>query len=178
MKKILTLIALVFAVVTASAQTLNYEQLKDVQAKKLSYLEYTEYTASDGTIFRIDEPVKIGNQSGTNRYNHILTFVPLTTPSNVTGNMYGKELKIKKIRVNKTLTGGNCVSLWVDCGIAGSSYVIDLEPAINNGEVIGDGMTEDQALKEIEKLKKKLDLELLTEEEYKTKRAELVKYIK
>lgn len=177
-KAFVTVLMAVLSVVSVNGQSLSYEELKDVKAKKMSYLEYTEYVSKNGSVFKVGDSVKIGNQSGANRYNNIITCVPLAKPVNVTGNMSGKELLIKKIRVNKDFTGNNCVSLWVDCGFAGSFYVIDLEPALASGEIGGDGMTEEQALKEIETLKKKFELEIITEEEYKEKRAELIKYIK
>ena len=39
-------------------------------------------------------------------------------------------------------------------------------------------MTSEQALEELSRWKKKLDLELITQEEYDKKKAELIKYIK
>lgn len=177
-KAFVTVLMAVLAAVSVNGQSLSYDQLKDVPAKKMSYLDYTEYVSKNGSTFKVGDSVKIGKQSGANRYDNIITYVPMAKPKNVTGNLSGKELLIKKIRVNKDFTGNNCVSLWVDCGFSGSYYIIDLEAALESGEIAGDGMTEEQALKEIETLKKKFELDIITEEEYKEKRAELIKYIK
>lgn len=59
-----------------------------------------------------------------------------------------------------------------------SNYSIDLENAITAGEVVSTGMTSDQALSELKKAKDKLDLGLITQEEYDAIRAEMAKIIK
>jgi hypothetical protein len=41
-----------------------------------------------------------------------------------------------------------------------------------------DGLTNDEALAELKRFKEKLDLQLITQEEYNQKKAELIKYIR
>jgi hypothetical protein len=57
------------------------------------------------------------------------------------------------------------------------SIRVDVENAISCGEIDG-GMTEDQALIQLKKEKHKLDLNLITQDQYNAKKAELSKYIK
>lgn len=63
-------------------------------------------------------------------------------------------------------------------GVPGSGYNIQFENAIENGEIKSFGMTSDEALSELKKAKDKLDLGLITKEEFDNKKSELSKYIK
>jgi hypothetical protein len=56
--------------------------------------------------------------------------------------------------------------------------ITNLDGAVSNGEVKSKIMSSDQALAELKKWKDKLDLGLITEEEYNKKKAELIKFIK
>jgi hypothetical protein len=59
----------------------------------------------------------------------------------------------------------------------GDGLTIEIEDAIKHGEVLSLGMTSDEALSELKKAKDKLDLGLITEEEYEKIKSELIKYI-
>lgn len=59
-----------------------------------------------------------------------------------------------------------------------TNYTIDFENALSNGEVKGFGKTSDEALAELKKAKDKLDLGLISQEEYDKVKAELVPFIK
>jgi hypothetical protein len=55
---------------------------------------------------------------------------------------------------------------------------IDFENAIASGEIVGLGMTSDKALEELKKAKDKLELEIITQEEYDKIKADLMEYMK
>jgi hypothetical protein len=64
-------------------------------------------------------------------------------------------------------------------GITGlSNYTITFENAVETGELKSFGKTSDEALAELKKAKDKLDLGLITQEDYDKIKADLVKYIK
>jgi hypothetical protein len=56
-------------------------------------------------------------------------------------------------------------------------FHISIEKAIEVGEVVTDGYSSDKALAELKKAKDKLDLGLITIEEFEALKAELSKYI-
>jgi hypothetical protein len=58
------------------------------------------------------------------------------------------------------------------------NYFVYLEDAILVGEIKSFGMTSDEALTELKKAKDKLDLGIITQEEYDLKKAELTPFIK
>ena len=59
-----------------------------------------------------------------------------------------------------------------------SIKTFDVETAFIQGELKRNGVTSDEALEELKKWKSKLDLELITQEEYDAKKKELSAYIK
>ena len=64
-------------------------------------------------------------------------------------------------------------------GLTGlSNYSIQLENAIETGEVKSFGMTSDEALSALKKAKDKLDLGFITQAEYDSIKVEYKKYIK
>ena len=59
-----------------------------------------------------------------------------------------------------------------------SHNTIKFEIALSSGEVKGFGLSSDDALAQLKKAKDKLDLGLITQEEFEKLKAELAKYIK
>jgi len=59
-----------------------------------------------------------------------------------------------------------------------SNYTIQFENALSTDEVKGFGMTSDEALAELKKAKDKLDLGIITQEEFNVLRSELAPLIK
>jgi len=59
-----------------------------------------------------------------------------------------------------------------------SNYTIQFENALSPDEVKGFGMTSDEALAELKKAKDKLDLGIITQEEFNVLRSELAPLIK
>lgn len=60
----------------------------------------------------------------------------------------------------------------------GGVAITNFESAIAQGEVMTSGYSPDEALQELKRWKDKLDLEIITQEEYDAKKAELMKFIK
>jgi hypothetical protein len=58
------------------------------------------------------------------------------------------------------------------------NYTIQFENTLSNGEIKGTGMTSDEALEKLKKAKDKLDLGLITQEEYDKIKTELTPFIK
>jgi len=141
---------------------------------------FSSYVASDGAVYKIGDRIKIGVPS-SNKTFAFITFgdgllVPIT---NLTADYSGEETEIKKIFVVGTKRSGYSVSFRTK-GFTGISpnYTIRFENALSTGEVKGFGKTSDEALSELKKAKDKLDLGLITQEEFDNLKAELRKYIK
>ena len=176
MKKIILFAALVLGAFVMNAQHLEYNNLKNVDSKLMSYVDFTSYTASDGTTIKIGDFVEFGKSSADMNYKYIMTYVPMTTPTYIKGDFEGRKFEVVRITVNGK--GENkYVGIWTKTDFAGK-YIIDCERALKSGELVGDGMSSDAALAALEREKKKFDLGVITEEEYNQKKSELIKFIK
>jgi len=141
--------------------------------------EYTSYIASDGGVYKVGDRIKIGLPSSNKTFAFITEGDGILLPiTNLPASYSGTETEIKKIFVGGNKRAGYSVTFRTK-GITGiSNYTIQFENALSTGEVKGFGMTSDDALAELKKAKDKLDLGLITQEDYDKLKAELSKYIK
>lgn len=177
MKKILLLTASLFLLNSIpKAQEIKYNDLSTVTKRG----KFTSYVAKDGFIYKVGDKVKIGFPSSNKTFAFITegdgTLLPLTQ---LDASRSGSETEIKSIWVNGSKRAGWSVGLWTK-GLTGLSknYVIQIENAVETGEVKSSVMTSDEALAELKKAKDKLDLGLITQAEYDKLKAELAKIIK
>jgi hypothetical protein len=177
MKKIV-IVALVLFV---GAFQLNAQSLKysDLVTSKRPKGKFESYESSDGGIYKVGEKIKIGVPSSNKTFAFITEGDGILTPlSPATVSISGNEAEIKSIMVGGNKRAG--FSVFFRCkGMVGlgDGLTIEIEDAIKHGEVLSLGMTSDEALSELKKAKDKLDLGLITEEEYEKIKSELIKYI-
>ena len=143
-----------------------------------SRTNYISYESKDGTVYNIGDTLVINSPRDGNKFSHIQGYSALGGVTNIYEDVSGDITIIKKVWVTGSKNTGKQVSLKTS-GITGlTSYIIKIELAKSSGEVKGTGMTSDEALAELKKCKDKLDLGLITQDEFNTKRAELAKLIK
>lgn len=161
------------------ANSIYSREVKHSELASAKKGEYNSYLASDGAVYKIGDRLKIGVPSSNKTFAYIMEGDGVVIPiKNLTAASSGQETEIKKVWVVGNQRAGFSVSLRTK-GITGlSNYTIQLENAIATGEVKGFGMTSDQALIELKKAKDKLDLGLISQEDYDKIKAELSKYIK
>lgn len=167
-------LVLLIVSIYANAQEIKYSDLGNAQRG-----EYTSYVASDGGVYKIGDRVKIGVPSNGKTFSFITEgdgiLIPITY---LTAGASGTETEIKRIFVTGNKRAGYSVSFRTK-GITGlSNYSVQFENALSTGEVKGFGMTSDEALAELKKAKDKLDLGLISKEEFEQLKSELSKYIK
>jgi hypothetical protein len=159
------------------AQELKYSNINTVGHSK----GYTSYVSKDGTVYKIGDTLKLVKPSVDNSFLFVRTSI-LGLKSQALPRESGKETIITNIRVIEQNTGGweNKGGYYVEFKTTGASYsfLININDAIQAGEVRGLGMTSDEALTSLKKSKDKLDLGLITPAEYEKTKNELVKYIK
>jgi hypothetical protein len=171
MKKILALVMTMF-VLSATSQTLKHNELTE-------RTECEAYIGSDGILYKVGDTLKIGMPSGLRTFAFVQSIDFMGTISYATAAFSNTEVVIKKIRiVGSSRTGykGN----FQTKATAVSNFFIDFESALQSGELIGKkgSISSADAINELKKAKEKLDLGLITQEEYDKKKAELVKFIK
>lgn len=170
------LITALFITVSASlfSQEIKFADLATAQRG-----EFTSYVGSDGAVYKVGDRIKIGVPSSNKTFAFITQGDGLLMPiTNLTASFSGTETEIKKIFVGGNKRMGYSVTFRTK-GVTGlSNYTIQFENALSTGEVKGFGLTSDDALEQLKKGKDKLDLGLITQEEYDNLKAELSKYIK
>ena len=131
------------------------------------------YIAESGESFSVGDSLTLGPAFRNENYDYIIqnagvAFYPL--PNMASGSkVVIKKIKVqsKLVRVVTTRPQGYVYSLWI----------INMDGAVKNGEVVSRLMSSDQALAELKKWKSKLDLEIITQEEYDAKKNKLINII-
>lgn len=178
MKNSIRLIAFsiaLLATIQAHSQTLNFTDIKTEKPKN----SFSQYITKDGATFKKGDTIRIGKGSGVNG-----AFVYITA-QNWEAKMYNPDARITDTRaiIENLFIMGNKKQGWgVIVKTKGSlqqdALFFSIETALTNGEVKSLGMSSDEALTELKKCKDKLDLGLITPEEFAKKKAELAKFIK
>jgi hypothetical protein len=178
MKKVSNiLILLLFACSTnLFSQELKYSDLSiGVKPKG----DYTSYIAKDGAVYKIGDKIRIGVPSSNKTFAYITEGDGILLPiTQLLASASGQNAAIKRIDIEGSKRTGFNVSMRCK-GLTGlSNYSIQLENAIETGEVKSFGMTSDEALSELKKSKDKLELGLITQAEYDSLKVEYKKFIK
>lgn len=181
MKDILLFCILLVTFQIAKAQKeLTYEVVSVATSKPPSP---ETYISKDGTKYTIGDTLKMGSPSGVNGtwvYVQGVTWMGDIVP--VPTNAVNTNTVIKKLYVGGTKKQGFKVSILTKGNGMGTNYSFFIEDAIASGEVVdpkaGSRMTSDKALEALKKEKDKLDLGLISQEEYELRKAELTKFIK
>lgn len=180
MKKILLPALIMCISITSLAQNkITADEVK--QKTKIKWDEkYDEYVAIDGHTYRVGDTLKIGRPSS----NKTFAFIQegsgiLTAATQADMRISGDNTIIKKIYVS----GNKKQGFEIDFQTKGAcdlcpKYYINAEEAFATGELISFGYTSDKALAELKKAKEKLDLGLITQEQFDKLKAELAPYIK
>ena len=157
-------------------QTIKYSDLKTFDKKYRG--TYEKYISKNGETYSVGDTIAIGTPSGTNgRFVYIYS-VYIGTISAVGPEAANTYTEIKKIWANGSKRSGMKVSFQTKGPTGLENYSFHIEDAIASGEVKTKGMSSDQALSDLKRAKDKLDLGLITKEEYDKIKEKLRKYIK
>lgn len=174
MKKTIIILTLLCIYSSGNAQDVRFDELS-VEQKG----DHKSYLASDGAIYRVGDKIKIGKPSSGGFFTYIYQGDGILLPvTNLSAALSGTETAIKKITVWGNKRVGYSVTMRT-VGYSGvANYGIQFENALTSGEIVGYGLNSDQALAELKKAKDKLDLGLISQEEFDKLKAELSVYIK
>ena len=176
MKQILFALAL-FCGVPALAQTATF---KDIQQNNKG--QYTEYNSPDNGSFNVGDTITIGKPAVGKDFSCVGIAGLLgqsLAPANI--KHAGSTAIIKKIEIQfGTLTIKTFKPLSNKSNFGFN--ITNIELAIANGEVKSNGkpteMSSADALSKLKTEKEKLDLGVITQEQYEVKKKELMKFIK
>tara|TARA_B110000093_G_C12707054_1_gene300604 strand:+ start:115 stop:639 length:525 start_codon:yes stop_codon:yes gene_type:complete len=174
MKNLITLLLISFTL-NSFCQTINYS---DLDTNKRPRGKFITYVSKSGDVYSVGDKIIIGAPSSSNGRFLYLTSVDIAgTQTYANEGSSNTNAEIKKIRVSGSKRSGWKVTFQLKATIV-SNYFIFAEDGFSSGELISKGFTSEQALEKLKKAKDKLDLELITQEEYNKIKAKLIKYIK
>lgn len=151
---------------------------EDVKSGLVTKGKFESYSTKDGSEYKIGDRVEFGTPSGVNGKFVTIQKVDLAGTVYVVGaEAINTSAAIKKIRITGNKRAGYKVSFQTKGMTGVDNYFVYIEDAILVGEIKSDGMTSDQALEALKKAKDKLDLGLITQEEFNAIKAELSKFI-
>ena len=178
-KLILFAFAFVISVSSFAQKSISYDDLKSFSKGAMEIMTFDSYLGSDGYSYKVGDTLKIGMPSSNKTFAFITEGSALQTPYQSNVSSAGTNTVIKKIYVNGNNRMGYRITI-VGKGICGicPQYYINMEEAMASGEVKTKGMTSDEAMSQLKKGKDKLDLGIITQEEFDKMKEELVKYIK
>jgi hypothetical protein len=180
MKKLLLFaIALIVSVSSFAQKQMTHEQLKSFTKGSMEIITFDSYLASDGYTYKVGDTLKIGMPSSNKTFAFITEGSAIHAPVLASVSSSGTNTIIKKIYVNGNNRMGYRMTI-VGKGVCGTcpQYYINMEEAMASGEVKTKGITSADAMTQLKAGKDKLDLGIITQEEFDKLRAELVKYIK
>jgi hypothetical protein len=176
MKNLYLLISLSIISFVSNGQEVKYD---DLQKGLITKGQFESYVSKDGSIYKVGDKIQFGNPSGTNGKFVIIQKMDIAANVYVVGaEAINTSAEIKKIRVGGTSRSGYKVSFQTKGMTGVDNYFLNIEDAITVGEVKSFGMSSDEALTALKKAKDKLDLGLITQEEYDKIKAELTPFIK
>ena len=171
MRNLLLSFAVSFLAFNSFAQTATYDQV--INKKVIGKIQ--QYTAKSGQIFQVGDTLTLGVPSRNDQFNYIHEIrasghhpLPNTASDSI--------VAIKKINIH-SITTMVIVYTTKPQVFVNELIISNLEGAITDGEIKSKIMSSDQALSELNKWKDKLELKLISQEEYDAKKAELIKYI-
>lgn len=169
---------IVFSLILVGNYVLSQE-VKYVDLATTEKGEFTSYVGSDGGVYKVGDRLKIGVPSSNKTFAFIFQGDGIITPLEpLPATSSGTETEIKRIYVTGNKRTGFYVTMRTKGVVGVLNYSIQFENALSTGEIKGFGMTSDEALSELKKAKDKLDLGLITQEDFDKIKAELSPFIK
>ena len=174
--KIVLIVLIASLSVNVFSQDIKYSDLIDVNVKKNTWKVYDSYLSKDGLLFKSGDTIQVGMASSDQ------SFAFITFEGSDKSLLEKSNSGIKIIIVNFLISGlkksGYQVEAVCKTGFFATKYHVLLENAILTGEIKTSLLTSDEALNQLKKAKDKLDLGLITQEEFDKLKSELKKYIK
>ena len=176
-KTVLVLLILVSLSSFGQIRQISYDTISKYSNNHLKLkgsIVYDEYLSKDGYLYKVGDVVKINKPTNGDKFSFINDRFTQIQASSI---IIGKDMVIKNIMVIGFKNTGYELCMTIG-NSATTDNILKFESAISYGEIKSKGMTSDDALNELKKEKDKLDLGLISKEDYEIKKAELVKFIK
>lgn len=189
MKKILLVTIMLVGCFGMNAQVLKYEQIKNAQKRsEINKEEITEYISENGTSFKIGDVLKIDKPTNGQIFSsmtiRMTTFEMLALNDydkrNFDYNVYSRSIAKTSLKIKSfVIEGDKKKGFYIAANLDGVGHNIQvrLEYGIEIGEIGEHKMTSEEAMAQLKSEKDKMELGLITSDEYNSRKLELVKFI-
>lgn len=183
-----------FALISVNVitQELRYTELNTgVKPKGKDGPYFNSYECKDGTVYKIGDTLTLGypasnvfdfisNVSGGLQFLQAMAGQPVDGPEPLPRTAMGSKTQIKKIVLAGSKRNGYFCNIYGKgmLGQLNSTFIIQIENAIDAGEIRSSRFSNEDALNDLKKAKEKLDLQLITQEQYDSIKSVLAKFIK
>lgn len=171
-KGFICLMVALFTLSFIQGQTITYDEVSS--AAKKPKVDFTEYHASNGQVFKIGDKIRIGDPS---KFNDKFQWITITDGFSYAelapNNTKGWESEIKKFKMGGSKRMGFQVLAVGKTENGFGVYWIGIEKALEDGEIVSSIMTRSEAIAKLKEAKDLLDLEMMTQEEYDKLKKEL-----
>jgi hypothetical protein len=178
MKKLVFGLLMIMSLLSfGQVRQISYDTIKKYSENHLKLkgsIVYDQYLSKEGYLYKVGDAIKINKPISGDKFSFITDRFSQIQASSM---MIGKDMVIKNIFVTGFKNTGYELCMTISNPLA-AEYILKFESVISSGEIISKAMTSDDALSELKKAKDKLDLGLISKEDYETKKAELIKFIK
>lgn len=178
MKKIVLVFLMLMSVLSfGQVRQISYDTIQKYSDQKLKLkgsIIYDEYLSKDGFLYKVGDLIKINKPTNGDKFSFINDRFSQMQASSI---IIGKDMVIKNIMIIGFKNTGYELCMTINDSSTADN-ILKFESAISYGEIKSKGMTSDDALNELKKSKDKLDLGLISKEEFEDKKTELVKFIK
>jgi hypothetical protein len=171
MKHVIITLTILLTATICFGQIATYDEV--ITKKKKGKI--TTYITKRGQEICEGDTITIGVPFNNDNYDYIYQFAGISTYP-LTSMASGSKVRIKRMKAHMKM-----VYLYTTKpnGFVYGLYVGNVEGALENGELVDeDFITSEKALEMLKTEKDKLDLGLITQEEYDEKKIELSKFIK
>jgi hypothetical protein len=174
MKKSVNFLLVIIAFLISNSSYSQILKFSDIGLDKPEG-KFKEYITKDGISFKVGDTIVIGKGTGENGlFVHLLN-----AGQRLSASFSGYKSVIENFYFEGNKKVGWKIRAFTNkLTFMGAPILFYPEDIACTGELIGYGISSDDALKELRRSKEKLDLELITREEYDKIKAELSKYIK
>ncbi|TLX73700.1 hypothetical protein E9993_14680 [Labilibacter sediminis] len=175
MKNLNVIFTVIFIALSLSVFSQKKATYKQVGSKEVKG-KISEYISQNGTVFEIGDTLEVGLPFRNKQFSYLLdkTLAYMGETVYLTPASVGEMCVIKSMKTNAR----NLYVVTYGDGESKALIISNFEEAFTSGEIIVPGlMNAEVAIEELKKAKEKLDLEIITQEEYNALKVELMKYI-
>lgn len=177
MNKFFYLLVVLFTCTAMEAQSLSYKEISAWSKKKK--IDFTEYEASNGHVYKVGGFVKLGTPERSNDiFLHVWQQGAISQPEGVGLESARLRSEIIKFKIQGNRRSGYEVVAVGKTPYGLTRFHILLEKGLAAGEVVSEVMSREEAIAKLKEGKDLMDMEMMSAEEFEALKEELTPLIK